>query len=76
MIPGAARAVQKALLQRQKSLPQLVQHPGGDEQHHSLVVADGVLRDYAVYDEWWENHQAAALERDDFVVHIQAGKAV
>lgn len=42
MIPGAARAVQKALLQRQKPLPQLVQHPGGDEQHHPFVVADGV----------------------------------
>ena len=27
MIPGAARAVQKALLQRQKPLPQLVQQP-------------------------------------------------
>lgn len=29
-----------------------------------------------MHDEWRENHQAAALERDDFVVHIQAGKAV
>ena len=32
MIPGAARAVQKALLQRQKSLPQLVLSSPGAKQ--------------------------------------------